>query len=717
MTPPVISRFNPLGSSSISSSSSSSSSSTMTLTTTSKPSPPAGCIFVHPASPMEQQPFKPAENLNHNRSLSGSLPYIRPPATVNYSNTLFRSMSASSNQNISKPTSNNIQRPPYHQKTQSESGKSSPISFVNCKPMIRKKSGEPLRSSLKSASLSPSSSANSQLPTPPNQTPIPKSDLPQVWDQKLNSTSKSAPATPSSGTKFVHFDSHLEHVRHFLSQQRPIAVSRDQSPVETETEGEEEFPFPVMIKMVNQRSGMDGTVTSSSSSDEQASSLSHPRLIELPNIDKSSCTSDLVKLRSLELVKSGREIKGEVKVRNISYEKVVAARFTFDDWRTVSEVTGDFDKAIDNDYDQFVFSIRIHDGVGLAALKGAGKRRQMWLAIRYRAAGQEWWDNNCESNYLISIGSGGCGSDGVTASGLTNQYFNQRLNFRNSIQQRNISEHRRSLDDSSPSNLNSTLPSSADQSPRHNRCGSEPIFKTGVKESSVANPRMAELREKLNQLVGDDLGITSPSSRNSPPSLNALTATTQLKAGGSGLSARYDFGLSLRRAQLVPRPSNDGFPTRKNAESLQEWVPSSPTVLSPTSGKGDRANCNNLVASPKIIMGQPVVIKSVNLPPSPPEDFKSPGGGIDGSASPIGAPFSVQASIPPLANSGFYSPQSIESPVILGFDAKKGMECIGMFDQSAHSFGFGSFNNGNRGNSPNHHYQVSLFESTSASFL
>ncbi|CAH7667546.1 expressed protein, partial [Phakopsora pachyrhizi] len=372
MTPPVISRFNPLGSSSISSSSSSSSSSTMTLTTTSKPSPPAGCIFVHPASPMEQQPFKPAENLNHNRSLSGSLPYIRPPATVNYSNTLFRSMSASSNQNISKPTSNNIQRPPYHQKTQSESGKSSPISFVNCKPMIRKKSGEPLRSSLKSASLSPSSSANSQLPTPPNQTPIPKSDLPQVWDQKLNSTSKSAPATPSSGTKFVHFDSHLEHVRHFLSQQRPIAVSRDQSPVETETEGEEEFPFPVMIKMVNQRSGMDGTVTSSSSSDEQASSLSHPRLIELPNIDKSSCTSDLVKLRSLELVKSGREIKGEVKVRNISYEKVVAARFTFDDWRTVSEVTGDFDKAIDNDYDQFVFSIRIHDGVGLAALKGAG---------------------------------------------------------------------------------------------------------------------------------------------------------------------------------------------------------------------------------------------------------------------------------------------------------------------------------------------------------
>ncbi|CAH7682500.1 hypothetical protein PPACK8108_LOCUS17528 [Phakopsora pachyrhizi] len=78
--------------------------------------------------------------------------------------------------------------------------------------MIRKKSGEPFFSSLKLASLSPSSSAIFQLPTPPNQTPIPKSDLPQVWDQKLNSTSKSAPATPNSETKFVHFDSHLENL-------------------------------------------------------------------------------------------------------------------------------------------------------------------------------------------------------------------------------------------------------------------------------------------------------------------------------------------------------------------------------------------------------------------------------------------------------------------------------------------------------------------------
>ncbi|CAH7667505.1 hypothetical protein PPACK8108_LOCUS1908 [Phakopsora pachyrhizi] len=47
--------------------------------------------------------------------------------------------------------------------------------------------------------ICPSSSANSQLPTPPNQT--------------IPNTSKSAPATLSSGAKFVHFDSHLEHLR------------------------------------------------------------------------------------------------------------------------------------------------------------------------------------------------------------------------------------------------------------------------------------------------------------------------------------------------------------------------------------------------------------------------------------------------------------------------------------------------------------------------
>ena len=49
------------------------------------------------------------------------------------------------------------------------------------------------------------------------------------------------PGTPTY-SKAVHFDSHLEHVRHFLQVDRPLAVSAGSSPVE-QYESETEFPF------------------------------------------------------------------------------------------------------------------------------------------------------------------------------------------------------------------------------------------------------------------------------------------------------------------------------------------------------------------------------------------------------------------------------------------------------------------------------------------
>ncbi|KAJ6780589.1 hypothetical protein PWT90_11276 [Aphanocladium album] len=52
----------------------------------------------------------------------------------------------------------------------------------------------------------------------------------------------SMPGTPVF-SKAVHFDSHLEHVRHFLQVDRPLAVSAGSSPVEA-YESDTDWPPP-----------------------------------------------------------------------------------------------------------------------------------------------------------------------------------------------------------------------------------------------------------------------------------------------------------------------------------------------------------------------------------------------------------------------------------------------------------------------------------------
>jgi hypothetical protein len=79
----------------------------------------------------------------------------------------------------------------------------------NKPPMLRKKSGELVRPALRPSSAK-------QRPS-------------------------SMPGTPTY-SKAVHFDSHLEHVRHFLQVDKPLAVSAGSSPVEN-YESEVEFPF------------------------------------------------------------------------------------------------------------------------------------------------------------------------------------------------------------------------------------------------------------------------------------------------------------------------------------------------------------------------------------------------------------------------------------------------------------------------------------------
>ncbi|GAA5890904.1 hypothetical protein JCM5296_001220 [Sporobolomyces johnsonii] len=211
--------------------------------------------------------------------------------------------------------------------------------------MVRKKSGELVRPSLKTDGM-----------------------------RRDYSKPRSAPATPVC-PKYVHFDTQLEHVKHFLAQQRPAAVSRSGSPVETETEDEPEaFPFPAM-----------------------ATPLAGQVKLQLPNFPTRSRIDEDVFVESLEMSSDGKNIRGVVRVKNLAFEKWVAVRFTLDHWQTVSEVSAEHLETMGPQSDRFSFIIKLQD------LLARIEEKVMYIAVRYTVGGREIWDNNSGQNYRVEF--------------------------------------------------------------------------------------------------------------------------------------------------------------------------------------------------------------------------------------------------------------------------------------------------------------------------
>ncbi|KAG0152074.1 hypothetical protein CROQUDRAFT_719371 [Cronartium quercuum f. sp. fusiforme G11] len=430
---------------------------------------------------------------------------------------------------------------------------------VGTTPMLRKKSGEVVRSSLKSSvdgsSISSSSSSSNR-----------------------QDRSKSAPSTPT-GPKAVHFDSHLEHVKHFLAQQRPAAVSRDGSPIETETEGEEEFPFPsipenppkLVLEFINFPTDPDG----------------HAKM-----------NGSEVYLRWLELVPDGRLLRGQVQVQNICFEKQVAVRFTLDNWQTVSEVTGEYSNSVSGGkWDRFSFTIRLVD------LLARIEERRMLIALRYTTAGREIWDNNGGVNYEVKF---------------------KRMRVGGAHGHGHGHAHSHSMSQSN--RLSVVTPPPPSGSKTTSKVG--PDYQWSVTTAGQAKERMAELRAELDRLVGDDLGlsITQPTfkpnsfAKSAPesPIVNAfkhndaLSASNHIKANAlrasmnstltntpnpaaPNLAARYDFSNSLKLAVSSPNPSprfetvplTDSNKTNRSITNEEALVPRSerripPSPLSPS---------------------------------------------------------------------------------------------------------------------------------------
>lgn len=214
-------------------------------------------------------------------------------------------------------------------------------------PMLRKKSGELVRPALR----------------PPSARRRPSS----------------MPGTPTFG-KAVHFSNDLEHVRHFLQVDRPLAVSAETSPVET-YESETEFPF---------QSG-------------DASRTTYEWDIRMANFpaDMSDKPPAPINVERVFLSPDKKTLIGTAAVQNLAFHKAVIARFTFDYWKTTSEVSAEFSQdarrtASSDGLDRFNFQIRLADQVNLES-------KTLFFCVRYSVAGQEFWDSNHGMNYQVDF--------------------------------------------------------------------------------------------------------------------------------------------------------------------------------------------------------------------------------------------------------------------------------------------------------------------------
>ena len=217
----------------------------------------------------------------------------------------------------------------------------------------------------------------------------------------------SMPGTPTYA-KAVHFqESSLEHVRHFLQVDRPIAVSAGSSPVET-YDDDMDFPFP----------------------DSKPINPPYDWEIKLANFPQHQLdrTTAPVKVEKVYLSTDTKVLIGSVAVRNISFHKFVVARFTLDYWKTTSEVVAEYNndvrkKYASDGYDRFNFNIKLEDQANL-------EQKSMFFCVRYNVNGAEYWDNNGSLNYQVDFakkykfqnGKGGRQSNGLPRSKPSNDF-------------------------------------------------------------------------------------------------------------------------------------------------------------------------------------------------------------------------------------------------------------------------------------------------------
>ncbi|KAF2763609.1 hypothetical protein EJ03DRAFT_68251 [Teratosphaeria nubilosa] len=294
----------------------------------------------------------------------------------------------------------------------------------------------------------------------------------------------SMPGTPTY-SKSVHFNEADNQTRHFLQVDKPIAVSAGSSPVET-YDSESEFPF-------------DG--------EGEGRTEREIKLANFPE-DTFERKTKPVRVERIYLSADKQTLIGVCAVQNLSFHKLVAARFTLDYWKTTSEVVAEYGSdprspSSDN-CDRFVFHIKLSDQANI-------DNKTLLLCVRYYVNGQEYWDNNENMNYRIDFvkTKGKVSKPSVLVNGLGARPLN-------------------------------AIPRSKHTG--HSPTATSPRGKPKSFEDDFGHLDNAYSLGSAEKLLGE-----SPSSIKLKPRTKRGSAFPS-QQGGPGLGGRYDFGASLSAA-------------------------------------------------------------------------------------------------------------------------------------------------------------------------
>ena len=292
----------------------------------------------------------------------------------------------------------------------------------------------------------------------------------------------SMPGTPTYH-KSVHFNEDNNQTRHFLQVDKPMAVSAGSSPVET-YDSDSEFPFEYPPKPERQM-----------------------RLANFPP-DTFDRKMKPIRVDRIFLSEDKETLIGVCAVQNISFHKLVVARFTLDYWKTTSEVVAEYNNDPKNKNadgcDRFNFHIKLSDQANV-------DNKTILLCVRYNVGGQEYWDNNDNANYQIDFSSVVKKPQKPVVTGLGARPLNALPRSRHS-------------------------PSA---SPRGRQESLDDDFATRFDTSSAysfASP---------DQLLGESPNSIKLKTRGKRGSLFPTANATQ---PANGLGGRYDFGASLSAA-------------------------------------------------------------------------------------------------------------------------------------------------------------------------
>ncbi|PSR83214.1 putative phosphatase regulatory subunit-domain-containing protein [Coniella lustricola] len=329
----------------------------------------------------------------------------------------------------------------------------------------------------------------------------------------------SMPGTPTF-SKAVHFDSHLEHVRHFLQVDRPLAVSAGSSPVDN-YDSDNEYPFGANERPATRNPPFEWEII-----------MNH-----FP-VETSARKALPVRLEKVWLSSDHKSLIGSIAVANLAFNKAVTCRFTLDYWKTTSEVAAEYmceinPKIAEHGHDRFNFSIKLSD---LANLES----KTLYFAIRYSVIGQEFWDNNNGTNFQVD--------------------FRKKM-----------------LPQNGKRGVIGAANRSANGLPRSNR-RSNPTAAPRPKSMPVGfddfggDSAKASFDQSIHEYLGEEAGPTLRLKNSKfSPSVPSDNLSNRLSApSGQAFANRYDFGASLSAAMLAAKDSM----TKPEAQSTRKPVPS-----------------------------------------------------------------------------------------------------------------------------------------------